>query len=76
MKKQILAGLGMAAVMMTAGYAKEFSDVPKDYWANDIITKMSDKGIINGYEDGTFRPDEIVTKIDAQIILQKALNLK
>lgn len=75
MKKQILVGLGMAAVLMTAAYAKEFSDVPKDYWANDIITKMSDKGIINGYEDGTFRPDAFLNRAEFATIMTKVLNL-
>jgi len=75
MKKQFLAGLGMVAVLMTAGYAKEFIDVPKDYWANDIITKMSDKGIINGYEDGTFRPDDILNRAEFATIMTKVLNL-
>jgi len=75
MKKQLLAGLGMAAVLMTAGYAKEFSDVPKDYWANDIITKMSDKGIINGYEDGTFKPEALLNRAEFATIMTKVLNL-
>lgn len=75
MKKQLLAGLGMAAILMTAGYAKEFSDVPKDYWANDIITKMSDKGIINGYEDGTFKPDNVLNRAEFATIMAKVLNL-
>lgn len=75
MKKQILAGLGMAAVLINAGYAKEFSDVPKDYWANDIITKMSDKGIINGYEDGTFRPEDLLNRAEFATIMTKVLKL-
>lgn len=40
---------------------KEFADVPKSHWAYDYISKMSSNGIINGFPDGGFHPDELVT---------------
>lgn len=39
---------------------KEFSDV-SDHWAKYYIKTAYDQGIINGFEDATFRPDENVT---------------
>ena len=33
-----------------------FRDVPKDYWARDAIAWAVSKGIVQGYEDGTFHP--------------------
>lgn len=39
---------------------KEFSDV-SDHWAKYNIKTAYDQGIINGFEDATFRPDENVT---------------
>lgn len=38
-----------------------FSDLPESHWANANIKVAYDKGIVNGFEDGTFRPDEAVT---------------
>lgn len=38
-----------------------FTDVPASYWANGYILKAADLGIIGGYKDGTFKPDNTVT---------------
>ena len=40
-----------------------FTDV-KGHWANSIITKMTQKGIFKGYEDGSFRPDDPITELE------------
>lgn len=37
-----------------------FPDVPADHWASGYINAAQEAGIINGYEDGTFRPEEKV----------------
>jgi len=42
--------------------AKEFNDVSKDNWAYPYIEALSEKGIINGYEDGSFNPNGYVTR--------------
>ena len=38
-----------------------YSDVPEGIWYYDYVTQLSQKGVVNGYPDGTFRPDGIVT---------------
>lgn len=38
-----------------------FTDVPESHWANAYIKTAFDMGIINGFDDGTFRPDAPVT---------------
>ncbi len=43
-------------------YAIEFNDVSKDHWAYEYINKLSNDGIINGFEDGTFRPSYTLTR--------------
>lgn len=53
-----------------------FSDVASNYWAKDFIAKMSEKGIIKGFEDSktlrfSFKPENPVTYIEAiQMIYQ------
>ena len=42
-----------------------FSDVPANYWAADAIAKATSLGWIAGYEDGTFRPDNSLTRAEA-----------
>ncbi len=43
--------------------AQTFSDV-SGHWAEALIDKWSASGVINGYEDGTFRPDENITRAE------------
>lgn len=56
--------------------ATVFSDVASTHWANEYITKMSEKGIIKGFEDSNtlkfyFKPDNSVTYIESiQMIYQ------
>ncbi|MCH4888466.1 hypothetical protein EZV73_12815 [Acidaminobacter sp. JC074] len=42
-------------------YPVAFNDL-EDHWSNHHVAKLSELGIISGYEDGTFRPDQRVTK--------------
>ena len=44
-----------------------FSDI-SGHWAEDIIKKLVACGIVNGFEDGTFRPDQAITRGQAAII--------
>lgn len=41
-----------------------FSDVNNNYWAKDFIAELSDRGIIKGFPDGSFRPDAPVTRAE------------
>lgn len=40
---------------------KRFSDVSSSSWCYKYVTELSDAGIIGGYSDGTFKPDNTVT---------------
>ncbi len=42
-------------------YAITFSDLPANHWAYNNIMKLTNSGVINGYQDGTFRPGNMVT---------------
>ena len=54
---------------------KSFSDVKKGYPNYEEIMELRDKGFISGYPDGTFRPNEKITRKHAAALLDKALNL-
>ena len=45
------------SILSTKVRAVTFPDVEDSHWALEYIEKMKDSGIINGYEDGTFRPE-------------------
>ncbi|HBI04324.1 MAG TPA: hypothetical protein DDY49_09895 [Paenibacillaceae bacterium] len=49
--------------MVGSAFAANYSDTA-GHWAGNVITKWSDKGYAKGYPDGTFRPDNIVTRAE------------
>jgi len=49
-----------------------FSDVPNNYWAHDYIAGLARLNIISGFGDGTFHPNESVTRAQFAAILRKA----
>ncbi|MEA5575504.1 S-layer homology domain-containing protein [Anabaena sp. UHCC 0451] len=48
-----------------------FSDISKDYWAKDYIAELAAMEIIDGYPNGTFRPNAPVTRAQLAALLQK-----
>ncbi len=41
-----------------------YTDVPAESWFNNAISTLSNMGIIDGYADGTFRPDAPITRAE------------
>lgn len=50
----------------------QFSDVSSSYWARDFIAQLSQRNIIAGFPDGTFKPDDPVTRSQFAAMLNKA----
>ncbi|WP_340021350.1 S-layer homology domain-containing protein [Paenibacillus sp. FSL K6-1096] len=67
----IVRGLGLR---LEEGAAK-FADVPADSWYAAAVETASREGLINGFEDGTFRPDARITREQAMNIIAKAMKL-
>ena len=51
---------------------KTFKDVSSKYTYYKEISEMTAKGIILGYEDGTFKPSELITRKHAAVLLARA----
>ena len=49
-----------------------FPDVPPDYWARPFVEGLAKRGITVGSPDGTFRPDQLVTRAEYAALVQKA----
>ncbi|HEY9785427.1 MAG TPA: S-layer homology domain-containing protein [Candidatus Obscuribacterales bacterium] len=56
-----------------AGRPANFKDVPAKYWGAPAIAAVSDAGLVTGFPDGTFRPEDKITRAQALVILAKAL---
>ena len=64
---------GMIVNVSAVGYGEEqkFSDVPENHWAFTYVQEMVRRGVINGYADGTFKPDNHVTRAEAAKMIAK-----
>ena len=65
MKRLIATALAAAMIfgLVSVGFAASFEDV-EAYEFEDSVLKLADLGIINGYPDGTFKPDNLVTRAE------------
>ena len=43
-------------------FGADFNDFGQDHWAYGYVTKLVENGTINGFEDGSFRPEGTVTR--------------
>lgn len=59
--------VAMTVTNITAG-AAAFKDT-SGHWGDSYIAEMADMGILNGYEDGTFRPDNNMTRAEFATML-------
>ncbi len=50
-----------------------FADVSSSYWANRAIAAVSQAGLVTGFPDGSFKPEDKITRAQALVILAKAL---
>lgn len=53
-----------------------FEDTNEGYWAQEYIERMKAKGVFQGYEDGTFRPNDPVTRIQTIVTAVRLLGLE
>ncbi|BAB73518.1 fasciclin domain-containing protein [Anabaena sp. FACHB-709] len=54
--------------------SSNFSDVSSDYWAQPFIQALAQRNIIAGFPDGTFRPNQAVSRAEFATLIQKAFN--
>lgn len=57
-----LLALVFALTFVTVFAEAAFPDLPEDHWAYSAVEKMRNDGRVNGFPDGTFKPDELVTR--------------
>ena len=56
--------------------SNSYSDVAYGKWYNNPISTMSALGIITGYPDGTFKPDQNITRAEAMTLINRVLERK
>lgn len=58
---------------LTEPVSAVFKDVPPGYWAGGVIGNLSQKGIVGGYPDGNFKPENNISRAEFTVILSKAI---
>lgn len=59
---------------LPASAQANFSDVSLGYWARPFIEKLAEKNVIKGFPDGTFKPDQPVTRAQFAAIVRQAFD--
>ena len=62
----------LCAGLATPACAAGFSDVPAGHYAAGAIGKCVDKGVVSGYNNGTFRPNATLTRAQFCVMLSRA----
>ena len=74
MKKSLVLAIAMALGVTASAYAANpFSDVPAGHWAYDAVNKLAAEGVVDGYPDGTYGGDKLMTRYEMAQIVAKAM---
>lgn len=76
MKRAFAGALALTLVVPTSVSAATYKDISDDHWAKEAIDYLTEEGLVNGFEDGTFDPNAPVKRSQAALILSKALGLE
>lgn len=72
----VIAMTMVIAIPVVAAQTGKFSDVPDGKWFTNAVNYCAQKGYVSGYENGTFRPDNKLTRAEMAAIMNKKLGLK
>ena len=61
-------------ILAAKATSPSFSDLPSQHWARDYIDPMVKAGWLNGFRDGTFRPDAPITRAQFATVLVNVFN--
>lgn len=73
--KDYSGNIGRASVELPASGAEHRFTDTAEYWGADYCDFLYNRGISGGYDDGTFRPDGLLTRLDFSVMLYNALRL-
>ena len=74
MKKSLTLVMAMAFGITASAYAANpFSDVPAGHWAYDSVAKLVTAGVVDGYADGAFDGNKLMTRYEMAQIVAKAM---
>ena len=74
MKKSLTMAMALALGVTASAYAANpFSDVPQGHWAYASVAQLAADGVVDGYADGAFAGDKLITRYEMAQIVAKAM---
>ncbi len=64
---------GVAGTKMKADHTTLFPDIPINHWAYEAVSDLSRRGLVEGYPDGTFGGDRMLTRYEFAQIVYRAI---
>jgi len=64
---------GVAGTKMKADHTTLFPDIPTNHWAYEAVSDLSRRGLVEGYPDGTFGGDRMLTRYEFAQIVYRAI---
>lgn len=70
----IVISLFFTSALVITSYAADFSDITP-HWGRDAILYWAERDVVNGYPDGTYRPNDPITRAEVSKIIVSTLGI-
>lgn len=75
-RAEFSALIGRFLDIVASGYENPFPDVVESHWAYNEILSLANAGLMTGYEDGSFRPEDNISRAEVMTVINKILGRK
>lgn len=81
LKRFLAVGFSIACLLQIqtspiyAQTAPNYTDVKSSYWAAPVIYELAEKGFMEGYPNGTFKPNNMTTRAEAASIIARTMGI-
>jgi len=70
-KPALLLSVLLALILAAAPFLTGFTDI-ENHWAQEAIEEWTEAGLISGYDDGTFRPEQEITRAEFTALINRS----
>lgn len=71
----VMGAFGLGMILAVQQSTPSFRDVPAGHWAKEAVDFIAQCGLIQGFEDGTFRGNQNLTRYQAALIFYRFIQL-
>jgi hypothetical protein len=75
-RAEFAALLNRSFSLQSVGAPRKFKDLPKKFWATEVVQKANQSGFLAGYPNGTFAPKQNITRIQSLVSLVNGSKLE